>query len=158
MTLCLTCGFAYTSNMKNWWLVNISSSWLHLLITCMRISLSGDTPLIFSRSVIRNVVQMYYIWATCSQTCGLGYKNLQRLHFKTSALDYLVIWYVAAIGNLFWNAGFKGHCCLCTFHCSPIPVIHSPHTSTVKDTQAQPGQICLRQTQILLKPEHVGNE
>lgn len=123
----------HTSNMKNWWLVNISLSWLHLLIMCMWISLSGDTPLICSRPVIHNAVQMYYIWTTCSQACGLGYMNLQRHQDKTRQV-HLISWSFdllspfAAIGNVFWNAGFQGHCCLCTFHCSPIPVIHR-HTN-----------------------------
>lgn len=51
-----------------------------------------------------------------------------------STLDELVIRFVepcAVIGNVFWKAGFQCYCCLCTFHCSLIPVTHWPHISSL---------------------------
>lgn len=63
-------------------------------------------------------------------------RGSNQVHLMSWLLDLLSP--CAVTGNVFWKAGFQCYCCLCTFHCSPIPFTHWPHISSLSKRYTGP--------------------
>lgn len=128
----------HTSNMKNCWLVNVSSSWLHVLIMCENFIVQSlwfvedhsSTMLFrcitFKPHAARHVTLV--IW--------ISRDSISR-QARLTSWPFDLLSPFAVIGNVFWNAGFQGYCLPLYFSLfSDSNHLQALHLTSVKDTQA----------------------